>query len=85
MKSISPGVIHVDSTARPQILSQTDNPSYYAILKEYHRLTGIPSLINTSFNMHHEPIVNTPTEALEAFLQAGIDYLAIGNYLVEKQ
>ncbi len=85
MKSVSPGVVHIDSTARPQILSQTDNPSYYAILKEYHRLTGIPSLINTSFNMHHEPIVNTPAEALEAFLQAGIDYLAIGNYLVEKQ
>jgi carbamoyltransferase len=85
MKEISPGVVHVDGTARPQLIKEEDNPSYYKILKEYHKLTGIPSLINTSFNMHEEPIVCTPYDALRAFKKAGLDYLAIGNYLVKNQ
>lgn len=83
MKQVSPGVVHVDGTARPQLISEEDNPGYYKILKEYHKLTGIPSLINTSFNMHEEPIVNTPADALKAFKIAKLDYLAIGNYLVK--
>jgi len=85
MKQVSPGVVHVDGTARPQLIKEEDNPGYYRILKEYHRITGIPSLINTSFNMHEEPIVCTPSDALRAFKKAGIDYLAIGNYLVKNQ
>ena len=52
------------------------------ILREYHELTGIPSMINTSFNMHEEPIVCTPDDAIRAFLQGNLDYLAIGDYLV---
>ena len=59
------------------------NWSYYHILKEYYLLSGIPSLINTSFNMHEEPIVNTPEDAVRAFLQGNLDYLAIGNFLVK--
>jgi len=81
MKSISPAVVHIDGTARPQLIQENDNPSYYKILKEYHRLTGIPSLINTSFNMHEEPIVAGPEDAIRAFKAAQLDYLAIGNYL----
>jgi carbamoyltransferase len=82
MKRDSPAAVHVDGTARPQLVSETSNPSFYAILKEYHQLTGIPSLINTSFNMHEEPIVCTPDDAIRAFLQGNLDYLAIGEFLV---
>ncbi|MDD5560775.1 MAG: carbamoyltransferase C-terminal domain-containing protein [Candidatus Omnitrophica bacterium] len=84
MKSISPAVVHVDGTARPQIINEDDNQSYYNILKEYHRITGIPSLINTSFNMHEEPIVSSPDDAIRAFRAAKLDYLAIGNYLISQ-
>jgi len=83
MKEISPGVVHVDGTARPQLIKEEDNPGYYRILKEYHRITGIPSLINTSFNMHGEPIVCSPKEAIDTFKTACLDYLAIDVFLVE--
>ena len=82
MKETSPAAVHVDGTARPQLVTATSNPSFYRILREYHALTGIPSLINTSFNMHEEPIVCTPDDAIRAFLQGNLDYLAIGNCLV---
>lgn len=82
MKKISPAVVHVDGTARPQIIRREDNPSYYKILEEYYKMTGIPSLVNTSFNMHEEPIACTPDDAIRSFLNGRLDYLAIGNYLV---
>ena len=83
MKQHCPAAVHVDGTARPQLVKEECNPSYYQILKEYFRLSGVPSLINTSFNMHEEPIVNTPQDAVRAFLQGNLDYLAIGNFLVK--
>jgi predicted NodU family carbamoyl transferase len=58
-----------------------DNPSFYAVIREYYRLTGLPSIINTSFNMHEEPIVCTPEDAIRAFKLGHLDYLAIGHYL----
>jgi carbamoyltransferase len=82
MRVQSPGVVHVDGTARPQILDEETAPDFYQIAKAYHKLTGIPSLINTSFNMHGEPIVCTPEDALRSFQQGKLDYLAIGNWLV---
>jgi len=82
MKRDSPAAVHVDGTARPQLVSATSNPSFHRILTEYHQLTGIPSLINTSFNMHEEPIVCSPDDAIRAFLQGNLDYLAIGDFLV---
>jgi carbamoyltransferase len=82
MKRTCPAAVHVDGTARPQLIREETNPSYYQIVREYYRLSGIPSLINTSFNMHEEPIVNSPKDAARAFLQGNLDYLAIGNYLV---
>jgi len=82
MKKVSPGVIHVDGTARPQLINQSQNPSYYKIIKEFYKLTGNPSLINTSFNMHEEPIVCSPSDAIRAFIDAQLPYLAIGDYLV---
>jgi carbamoyltransferase len=82
MKRECPAAVHVDGTARPQLVSAESNPSFHKILTEYYKLTGIPSLINTSFNMHEEPIVCTPADAIRAFLQGNLDYLAIGNFLV---
>ena len=57
------------------------NPSFYRIIKEYEKLTGLHSIINTSFNMHEEPIVCTPADAVRAFKLGHLDYLAIGNFL----
>jgi carbamoyltransferase len=82
MKKDSPAAVHVDGTARPQLVTAQSNPSFYRIISEYYRLSGIPSVINTSFNMHEEPIVCTPEDAIRAFLQGNLDYLAIGPFLV---
>ncbi|WP_404783323.1 carbamoyltransferase C-terminal domain-containing protein [Altericista sp. CCNU0014] len=83
MKQHCPAVVHVDGTARPQLVEQQMNPSYYQILDEYRKLTGLPSIINTSFNMHEEPIVCTPEDAIRGFLQGCLDHLAIGNFLLQ--
>jgi len=82
MQQQSPGVIHIDGTVRPQLVKKTDNQSFYKIIKEYHKITGIPSIINTSFNMHEEPIVMTPKDAIRAFKEGKLDHLAIGKYLI---
>ena len=82
MKSHSPAAVHVDGTARPQLVTPQSNASFYKILSNYEAITGIPVLINTSFNMHEEPIVCSPADAVRAFLMGNIDYLAIGSYLV---
>ena len=74
-----PAVVHVDGTARPQIVYDEDNPLYAAIIREYKKQTSLPILINTSFNAHEEPIIHTPEECLRA-LQAGrIDYVVTKN------
>ena len=83
MKNKSPAVVHVDGTARPQLISKKNNPRYHRILSEYYNLTGIPSIVNTSFNMHEEPIVCSPDDAIKTFIQGELDYLAMGNFLVE--
>jgi len=85
MKQEQPAVVHVDGTARPQIITREQNEVYYDILKEFHSITNIPSIVNTSFNMHEEPIVCSPFDAIRAFLAGHLDYLAIGNYLIEHQ
>ena len=83
MRRTCPAAVHIDGTARPQLVRQEVNPSFYRILQEYWRLSGIPSIINTSFNMHEEPIVNSPSDAIRAFLKGNLDYLAIGDCLVK--
>jgi carbamoyltransferase len=81
MKESCTGVVHIDGTARPQLLRREDNPKFYRILEEYRRLTGLPSIINTSFNLHEEPIVCSPADAIRAFKLGHLDYLAIGSFL----
>jgi carbamoyltransferase len=82
MKSQAPACIHVDGTARPQIIKREQNPYYYDILNEYYKISGNPSLINTSYNMHEEPIVCSPHDSLRAFFDSKIDYLVMEKYLV---
>ncbi|MBI2624426.1 carbamoyltransferase [Candidatus Parcubacteria bacterium] len=77
--------VHVDGTARPQLISREIDSLYYDILKEYERLTGLPSLINTSFNMHEEPIVCTPTDAVRAFLDGRLDVLVLGPFITVRE
>ncbi len=83
MKEMCPAAVHIDGTARPQNVSMKSNESFYKIIKAYYDITGIPAVINTSFNMHEEPIVCSPDDAIRAFLKGRMDYLAIGNYLVK--
>jgi len=83
MKQQSPGVVHCDGTARPQLVDGETAPDLYAILSAFYRRTGVPSIVNTSFNMHEEPIVCTPDDALRAFRLGNLDYLAIGDFLVQ--
>jgi carbamoyltransferase len=78
-----PAAVHVDGTARPQLVRREVNPVYYDILAEYKKLSGYATLINTSFNMHEEPIVCSPEDAIRAFRLGHLDYLAIGKCLVE--
>ncbi len=82
MRRLCPGVVHADGTARPQVVYARDNPEYYAIIKQFKALTGLPAIINTSFNMHEEPIVCSPHDAIRAWRESALDALAIGPYLV---
>jgi carbamoyltransferase len=75
-------VVHVDGTARPQSVSKETNPYYYAIIDEFYKLTGCGAIVNTSFNVHEEPIVSTPQSAYKALVDNRIDILIIENYKV---
>jgi carbamoyltransferase len=79
------GVVHVDGTARPQVLHREDNPAMYEILAAYKGITGTGTIVNTSFNMHEEPIVCSPQDALRAWQSADLDALVLGSFLVERQ
>ncbi|MCO4768637.1 MAG: carbamoyltransferase [Deltaproteobacteria bacterium] len=85
MKKESPGVVHIDGTARPQLIRREDNADYYDIVAAFHERTGNPSVINTSFNMHEEPIVRSPRDAVRAFVASGIDHLVLGPFLVSQK
>lgn len=83
-KDLIPAVVHVDGTARVQTVSKENNDIYYDLIKEFYNLTGVPIVLNTSFNVVLEPIVETPSDALACFLKTNIDYLVINNFIVEK-
>ena len=78
-----PAPTHVDGTGRLQTVSRQSNPLYWSLIKEFEKLTGVPVVLNTSFN-DNEPIVCTPDEALDCFLRTKMDVLVVGNYVVEK-
>ncbi|MFQ5965716.1 MAG: carbamoyltransferase [Candidatus Scalinduaceae bacterium] len=79
-----PAVVHVDGTSRIQIVIEEHNPRYYKLLEEFETITGIPVVMNTSFNIKGEPIVCTPHDAIRTFFATGLDALAIGSFLLQK-
>ena len=83
-RDVIPSVTHVDGSARPQTVEPEINPLYWNLINEFRRRTGVPVLMNTSFNLRGEAIVNTPTDAIRTFFSSGMDALVIGSYLVEK-
>jgi carbamoyltransferase len=80
-----PAITHVDGTARVQVVLREHNPLYYDLIERFGRATGVPVLLNTSFNLRGEPIVNTPENAFSTFSRSEMDCLVLGNFLIEKQ
>jgi carbamoyltransferase len=83
-RSFIPAVTHVDGSARPQTVEKEINPLYWRLIDEFDKCTGVPVVMNTSFNLRGEAIVNTPTDALRTFFSSGMDSLVIGSFLIEK-
>jgi carbamoyltransferase len=84
-RSRIPSVTHHDNTARYQSVTPETNSKFYNLIKEFDKKTGVPVLLNTSFNGPTEPIVETPEDAIRSFLELEIDYLVIGNFLIQKR
>ncbi len=76
--------VHVDGTARPQVIFAEENPEFHSFMKTYHRVSGVPVILNTSFNMHEEPIVDTPQDAIRAYLTGAVDMLHMNGLIIEK-
>jgi carbamoyltransferase len=83
-RSVIPSVTHVDGSARPQTVERDVNPLYWKLIHEFGQRTGVPVVMNTSFNLRGEPIVCTPTDAIRTFFSSGLDALVIGSFIVEK-
>jgi carbamoyltransferase len=83
-RAVIPSVTHVDGSARPQTVEKEINPLYWSLIDEFGKRTGVPVIMNTSFNLRGEAIVHTPTDAIRTFFSSGMDALVIGSFLVEK-
>ena len=83
-RSDIPAVTHVDYTARIQTVTQNTNKRYYDLISKFKKKTGCPILVNTSFNVRGEPIVNSPSDAFNCFMGTNLDYLVIGNCILDK-
>ena len=83
-RALVPAITHVDGTGRVQTVSRKHNPKYHRLIEEFDRLTGVPMVLNTSFNIRGEPIVHHPEQAVECFLKTGMDALFLGDYLLTK-
>jgi len=84
-KRVIPSVTHVDHSARIQSINRKQNALYYDLIREFERRTGVPVIINTSFNVRGEPIVCSPDDAYRCFMRTQMDYLVAGPYLLEKR
>jgi carbamoyltransferase len=84
-RSDIPAVTHVDYSARIQTVRRQENPRYYDLIQAFYSLTGCPLVVNTSFNVRGEPIVNTPQDAYRCFMRTEMDYLVIGSFLLDKK
>jgi carbamoyltransferase len=83
-RAVIPSVTHVDGSARPQTVEKEINPLYWRLIDEFEKRTGVPVIMNTSFNLRGEAIVHTPTDAIRTFFSSGMDALVMGSFLVEK-
>jgi carbamoyltransferase len=83
-RAVIPAVTHVDGTGRLQTVARSSNPAFYRVIEEFDRRTGVPIILNTSYNLRGEPIVHRPEEAIADFLTTGMDALLLGNFLLEK-
>ena len=83
-RELLPAITHVDGTGRLQTVHQDASPRYYRLIETFGQATGVPVVLNTSFNLKGEPIVNTPQEAFSTFSRSGMDVLVLGNSIVEK-
>lgn len=83
-RSTLPSITHVDYSARIQTVSKEDHPMYYDLISEFKKLTGVPVLVNTSFNVRGEPIVCTPEDAYRCFMRTNIDFLVLENFILDK-
>ena len=79
-----PAVVHVNGTARPQTVTKAANPRFFALIDAFRERTGVPAVLNTSFNVAGEPIVNTPSDAIRCFNGSGLEAMVIGSYLLSK-
>ena len=77
------GVVHVDNTSRIQIVDKEDNEKYYKLISEFYNITGIPMIINTSFNAAGDPIVENATDAIDALINMKLDGLVCNNMYIE--
>ena len=84
VKNKIPAVVHDDGTGRVQTVTENSNPKFYKLIKEFSKNTGIPILLNTSFNTNNVPIVNSPRDAIDTFYRCGIDSLYMNNIKVTK-
>ena len=84
LRSTIPAVTHIDYSARIQTVSPGENPRFHELLQSFARLTGCPILVNTSFNIRGEPIVCTPDDAYRCFMQTEMDYLVLGNFVLDR-
>jgi len=84
-KNKIPSVVHTDGTSRLQTVSKKLNPEFYNLLREFYKISGVPVLINTSFNLKGQPIVDSPRDALMTFFGSGIDYLVLNSFLISKK
>jgi carbamoyltransferase len=82
-RTLIPAVTHVDDSGRVQTVERDVDPRYYRLIEEFGRQTGVPILLNTSFN-ENEPIVMTPAEALDTFQKTRMDTLVLGNYVLRR-
>ena len=83
-REIVPAITHVDGTARIQTVTKELSPEFYCLIEKFHEKTGIPLLLNTSFNLRGEPIVCSPQDAINCFLRSAMDILVLDNYIIEK-
>ena len=83
-KTIPAAVHPFDKTGRPQLVTKKSNENYYNLINEFKKITGVGVLLNTSFNLHGEPIVFSPRDAIKTLKKSGLKYLFLGNYLIEK-